>query len=230
MKKIGIIGAMALEIRMIKESLIISSTDNYAGFTFITGSLNGKWIVLTVSGVGKVNAAMCTQIMIDQFGVDCIINTGIAGGMHPDVRPCDVIISDTLTYHDVRPRQMLSCFPYVSEFKADSKLVNYAITACDAINSHHWSYRVGKIVSGESFVTEPKLRRKIAKEYEPFCVEMEGAAIAHVAHVNRVPFVVIRCISDRADEQATMDYETFEKVSANIAAGIVVNMVKVIND
>lgn len=230
MKKIGIIGAMAQEIRIIKDSLIVSSTDNFSGFTFITGSLNGKWIVLTVSGVGKVNAAICAQVMIDKFNVDCIINNGFAGTMHPEVRVCDVIISESVTYHDVRKEQMAECFPYLTEFQSDSRLINYAIHACDIIRSDNWHYRVGKIVSGDSFVTDPRLRKRIMKEYSPMCMDMEGAAIGHVAAINRIPFVVIRCIADGTDIYSTIDQGTFGKISANIAAGIVVNMIKLLSE
>lgn len=230
MKKIGIIGAMALEIRGIKEHLVIAGTDNYAGFTFITGSLNGKLIVLTVSGIGKVNAAICTQLMIDHYNVDCIINTGIAGALDSDLRYCDVVISDDVTYHDVNPDQMISCFPNKERFYADQRLINYAIHACDLTRTENWDYKVGRIVSGEQFVADDRKKKQIIKQFDALCVEMEGAAIGHVAYCNRVPFVVIRSISDSADQNASMDYETFEKVSANISSLLVIQMIRLMSD
>lgn len=230
MKKIGIIGAMAQEIRNIKEFLVIAGSDNFAGYTFITGSLNGKLIVLTVSGIGKVNAAICTQLMIDHYQVDCIINTGIAGAISPELRMCDVVISEDVTYHDVKPEQMISCFPNRETFYADPKLVNYATHACDLTRSENWNYMVGRIVSGESYVAEDRHKKKIVKQYNALCVEMEGAAIGHTAYVNRVPFVVIRSISDRADKNSQIEHSTFEKVSANICAGIVVQMIRLMSE
>lgn len=230
MKKIGIIGAMALEIRVIKEQMVIAGTDNFAGFTFITGSFNGKLVVLTVSGIGKVNAAICAQLMIDHYDVDCIINTGIAGGVQPYLRICDVVISDDVTYHDVRPEQMISCFPNKEFFYADDRLINYAIHACDLTRTENWNYRVGRIVTGDQFVADDRKKKQIVKQYGAQCVEMEGAAIAHAAYVNRVPFLVIRSISDSADRNASLDYETFEKVSANISSNIVVQMIRLMSE
>ncbi len=225
-KKIGIIGAMAQEIRVIKEHLVIAGTDNIAGFTFISGSLNGKLVVLTVSSIGKVNAAVCTQLMIDHFHVDCVINTGIAGSLNAELRMCDVVISEDTTYHDVRQEQMISCFPNRESFYADQRLVNYAVHACDLTRSENWNYIVGRILTGESFVADDRVKKKIVKQYGGDCIEMEGAAIAHTAYLNRIPFVIIRCISDKADSAANFDYTTFEKVAANISAQIVVQMIR----
>ncbi len=230
MKKIGIIAAMALEIRIIKEHLVIAGTDNFAGFTFITGSLNGKMVVLTISGIGKVNAAICAQLMIDHYDVECIINTGIANGIAPDLRTCDVVISEDVTYHDVRPEQMISCFPNKEVFTADQKMIDYAIHACDLTRTENWEYRVGRIVSGEQFVSGVRKKKQIIQQYKAQCVDMEGAAIGHVAHVNRVQFVIIRSISDSANRDASLDYQTFEKVSSNISSNIVIQMIHLMGE
>ncbi len=230
MKKIGVIGAMALEIRVIKEHLVIAGTDNFAGFTFITGSLNGKLIVLTVSGIGKVNAAICAQLMIDHYDVDCIINTGIAVSLDPQLRICDVVISDDVTYHDVRPDQMITCFPNRESFYADQRLINYAMHACDLTRSENWNYKVGRIVTGDQFISDDRKKKQLTKRYHAECVEMEGAAIAHVAYVNRVPFVIIRSISDSSDKNASAHYENFEKVSANISSNLVVQLIRLMSE
>lgn len=230
MKKIGIIGAMALEIRVIKEHLVIAGTDNFAGFTFITGSLNGKLVVLTVSGVGKVNAAICAQLMIDHYDVDCIINTGIAGSLDTQLRVCDMVISDDVTYHDVRPDQMITCFPNRESFYADQRLINYAMHACDLTRSENWNYKVGRIVTGDQFISDERKKKQISKRFHAACVEMEGAAVAHVAYVNRVPFIIIRSISDTADRNASAHYENFEKVSANISSNLVVQMIRLMSE
>lgn len=230
MKKIGVIGALAMEVRIIKEHLVIAGTDNFAGFTFITGSLNGKLIVLTVSGIGKVNAAICAQLMIDHYDVDCIINTGIAGSLDAELRMCDVVISDDVTYHDVNPEQMITCFPNRETFYADQRLINYAIHACDLTRTENWNYKVGRVISGEQFISDERKKKQLAKHYHAQCVEMEGAAIAHVAYVNRVPFVVIRSISDTQDKNASAHYENFEKVSANISSNLVVQLIRLMSE
>lgn len=222
MKKIGLIGAMAQEVRQIKEHLVIAGTDNIAGYTFISGSLNGKLVVLTVSGVGKVNATICTQILIDRFNVDCVINTGLAGRLNHDLRMCDVVISDGVTFHDVKVEQLIQCFPNREWFNADQKLMNYAIHACDLTRSENWNYLVGNVLTGDSYITLDKVKKRVQKDYNGLCFDMEGAAVAHTAYVNRIPFVVVRCISDGGN----MDYETFDKVAANINGQIALQMIK----
>lgn len=228
MNKIGIIGAMELEINLLLNNMELKSKENISGFSFYSGRILNQDIVVTSCSIGKVNAAACTQMLIDRFNVDCIINTGIAGGLHSNVNLCDVVISSDVTYHDVRKSQMKTCFPFKECFESNNKLVETAIKACDAIKNKDWKYHIGRIVSGECFVSDNKLKEIIIKEYLPHCVEMEGAAVGHVAHINNVPFIIIRCISDNADDGATLDYEKFEKIAANQSANIVINMISMI--
>lgn len=228
MKKIGIIGAMELEIKLLLDNMELNNKENISGFSYYSGRILGQDIVVTSCSIGKVNAAACTQILIDRFNVDCIINTGIAGGLHSDVNLCDVVISSDVTYHDVRKSQMKGWFPFKECFESDDKLVEVAIKACDAIKNKEWKYHIGRIVSGECFVADKKLKETIIKEYSPHCVEMEGAAIGHIAHINNVPFLIIRCISDNANDEATLDYETFETIAANQSSNIVLNMINII--
>ena len=228
MKKIGIIGAMDIEIELLLGSIELQRKEKVAGFVFHLGKLCGKDVVITSCGVGKVNAASCTQILISKFGIDGIINTGIAGGLHKDVEVCDVVISSDVTHHDVRKKQMKKWFPYQEYFEGDRKLIEAAEKAfknSEIINS---SCHLGRIVSGECFVDDTKLKEQIIEGYSPHCVEMEGSAIGHVAHINDVSFVVIRSISDKADGEATMSYEKFEKITAQNAAMIVMNMMKIL--
>lgn len=225
MKKVGIIGAMELEIKLLLDSMEQKNIEKISGFSYYSGKILGKDIVVTSCSIGKVNAAACTQILIDKFNVDCIINTGIAGGLHSDVNLCDVVISSDVTYHDVRKSQMKNWFPFKECFESDKKLVELAIASCNSIENKEWNYHIGRIVSGECFVSDKKLKEAIISEYLPHCVEMEGAAIGHIAHINNVPFLIIRCISDNADDDATVDYETFEIIAANLSSNIVLNMI-----
>lgn len=228
MKIIGIMGAMDLEIKLLRDKMNVSNNEKIAGFNYYIGEIEKNPVILTCCGVGKVNAASCTQILIDRYGVNCIINTGIAGGLHNNVKICDIIISDNVTYHDVRKIQMKSYFPYKEFFNGDKELIELALSACKLNNNSDFNYHLGRIVSGESFVADDNLKKKIVEEYSPHCVEMEGAAIGHVANINDIPFVIIRSISDNADNEAIMSYEKFEKISAENSANIVLNMLKML--
>lgn len=226
MKNIGIMGAMDLEIEMIEKNMECVKIENIAGFKYYVGKVGNRNIVLTCCGVGKVNAACCTQILIDKFKVDAIINTGIAGGLNGDVKVCDLVISDNVTHHDVKKAQMLRCFPFKEYFESDRKLIELAVEACKLNTDENWNYHIGRIVSGENFVSDNVLKNNIINEYSPHCVEMEGAAIGHVAYLNNIPFVVIRCISDNADDDAQMSYDDFETIAANKSATVVINIIK----
>lgn len=228
MKKVGIIGAMDLEIKLLIDNMDLIRKESSAGFSYYVGKIFGKDIIITCCGVGKVNAASCTQILINRFGVDCIINTGIAGGLHREVKVCDIVVSSDVTYHDVRKEQMKNCFPFKEYFECDKNLIEIAIKACEYSKIRKNSYHLGRIVSGECFVDDRDLKESIIKEYSPYCVEMEGTAIGHVAQINDIPFVVIRSISDNADEEATMSYEKFERIAANQSSSLVLNMIKMI--
>ncbi len=227
MSLIGIIGAMSLEIDLLIDAITITEEKSIAGNTYYIGHINDKNIVLTCCGVGKVNAASSAQILISEFKVNGIINTGIAGGMHHSVNVCDIIVSSDVTHHDVRPEQMQSCYPYVKSFQSDEKLAEAAIESIKAIQLDG-KYHIGRIVSGESFISDLNIKEEIMSKFDPHCVEMEGSAIGHVAHINKVPFVIIRSISDNADEEATVSYEEFEKNTAEQSSKVVIKMMNYI--
>lgn len=228
MEKIGIIGAMDIEVKLLLDNIKFLKTEKIGGFSYYTGKLFGKNVIITSCGVGKVNTAACTQTLIHKFNIDGIINTGIAGGLHKDVEVCDVIISSNVTHHDVRKRQMKNWFPNQEYFEGDKKLIIAAKRAFKISETINSSCHIGRIVSGECFVDDDKLKEKIIEDYSPHCVEMEGAAIGHVAYINDVPFVVIRSISDKADGKATISYDEFEKITAENSAMIVMNMMKML--
>ena len=227
--KIGIIGAMDVEIELIRSNITIENKKQYAGFTFYEGTYKGLNIVLTCCGGGKVNASSCTQILIDKFNVTGIINTGIAGSLNEKVKLCDIVISDNVTYHDVRKTQMKTCFPYKEFFTANENLMNLAVKAYENSAIKNSNYHIGRIVTGEAFVSDNALKSAIINNYSPYCVEMEGGAIGHVAEINEVPFLIIRSISDNADDNATMNYDEFEAIAANNSAKLVLNMLELLS-
>lgn len=215
MKKIGIIGAMEEEVLALREELLNVKKLTKASMDFYSGTLNGKEVVIVRSGIGKVNAGICTQILADIFEVDAVINTGIAGSLQAKIDIGDIVISKDAVQHDmdatgfgyepgVIPRMETSCFV------ADEGLVAAAKAACEAAVPEVQAF-TGRIVSGDQFVSDREVKNQILEQFSGMCTEMEGAAIAQAAYLNKIPFVIIRAISDKADDSATMDYPTFER-------------------
>ena len=225
MKRIGILGAMELETALLSANIDGLVKQTKAGFVFLSGTIEGIEVVVAVCGVGKVNAAACTQLMIDMYSVDCIINTGIAGALAENLNPLDIVISSDVTHHDVRPAQLSSVFPFTRFFYADNQLINLAQEAC---SSRHLTgaYVIGRVASGESFIADDVERVRIREQLQACCVEMEGAAIGQVAYINNIPFVIIRTISDRADSGAALTYKEFEAVAADASARLVLAIIQ----
>ena len=226
--KIGIIGAMEVEIEVLLKNIEYLKSVKYGMFEFFQGLFAGKELVIVKSGAGKVNSSSCAQMLIDKYDIDCIINTGIAGGISENLNVCDLVISKEVTYHDVNPIFMKDFFPFKESFEADLKLVYLAIKAVEGIDDRTYKYFSGRIVSGDKFVSAMNDKLKIVERYDPLCVEMEGASIGHVCYLNRVPFVVIRSISDGADDQAEETYKKFERRAAEQSSNIILEMIKLI--
>ena len=224
--RIGIIGAMEVEIEMLLDKILNLQSIKYGMFNFFKGKFNEKEVVIVKSGAGKVNSSSCVQMMIDKFDVDCVINTGIAGGIYKDLNICDVVISSEVTYHDVNPVFMKDFFPFKEWFKADKNLIDISKNAMDNLTVRDYKYFVGRIVSGDRFVNDSDYKNKIIEKYEPLCVEMEGASIGHVCYLNSIPFVVIRSISDKADDNASETYEEFERKAADQSASLIIEMIR----
>lgn len=222
MKRIGIIGAMGSEIELLKSFILIKEEKLIAGRTFYEGNVENTEVILVCSGIGKVNSAMSAQILIDKFNVDAVINTGIAGGAG-GVKVRDVVVSTEVFYHDMDKRILALSYPNLESFKADEKLVNLVNDVCKDENINCIS---GIIATGDQFIDNKDLKDDIVKRINPNAIEMEGGAVAHVCVSNKLPFVVIRCISDNADDSAQMDYDTFEKLAADDAAKIVLKLLK----
>lgn len=232
MKKIGIIGAMELEVEELKAKMELRNTVEKASMEFMEGTLNHTEVVIVRSGIGKVNAALCTQILCDVFQVSHIINTGVAGSLKNEIDIGDIVISTDALHHDVDVRVFgypLGEVPQIGRlsFPADERLVEIASSACRKVNPDIQVYE-GRIVSGDQFISDKQVKETIIHNFQGFCVEMEGAPIAHAAYLNHVPFVIIRAISDKADDSAEMDYPTFEKAAAAHSAALVEHMLPVI--
>ncbi|MDI6602193.1 MAG: 5'-methylthioadenosine/adenosylhomocysteine nucleosidase [Thermoanaerobacteraceae bacterium] len=224
---IGIIGAMGEEIEILLNKCNIIKKSELAGMLFNRCEINEKDCVLVVSGIGKVNAAVCTQILISNFNANTVINTGVAGAIDSRLDIGDIIISNELMEYDVD----VTAFGYkkgiiprmkTSIFKAEPHLIDISYKASSK-NADIKSY-IGRIISGDKFIASMDEAKRLKEEFNGLAVEMEGAAIAHTCHLNRVPFVVIRAISDRADGKANIAYNEFVHSSAKKASNIILNV------
>lgn len=229
MNRIGIIGAMEEEVARLKELMKDVSVLKKASMEFCQGTLNDKQVVVVRSGIGKVNAAVCTQILADDYQVDCVINTGIAGSLKNEIDIGDIVVSTDALQHDVDAREFgypLGQIPRmeVLSFESDSRLSEQAEVSCRQVNPEISVFR-GRVVSGDQFIADAQVKERIIKAFDGLCTEMEGAAIAQAAYLNGIPFVIIRAISDKADNSATMDYPTFEKQAINHSIRLVNHMV-----
>ena len=223
--KLGIIGAMRIEIETLREAMENVQSKEVAGMVFYDGMLEKLPVVVVECGVGKVNAAMCVQVLCDCFHVTHVLNTGVAGALSADLDIGDLVISEDAMYHDFDCHILNPAYPVgqvpglsVRKFVADDILMKAAIDAAQFIHKDH--VHIGTIASGDQFVSERTLKEKIIENTGALCTEMEGAAIAHAAWRNGKPFVVIRAISDKADDSAQMDYPTFEATAAKHCAAV----------
>ena len=227
--KLGIIGAMDVEVATLKEKMEGAVVSVKAGMEFCEGTLEGLPAVVVQCGVGKVNAALCAQILCDCYGVTAIVNTGIAGSLCVELDIADLVISRDAIHHDFdlrfwgRPVGQVPGFD-VTAFPADEKLIGLAFAAAEAVNPGH--NRIGRVASGDQFICSAEQKDKIIADTQAVCAEMEGASIAHAAYRNGVPFVILRAISDKADDSAEMDYPTFEALAAQRCAQVTMNLAK----
>ena len=227
--KLGIIGAMDVEVATLKEKMEGAAVSVKAGMAFCEGILEGVPAVVVQCGVGKVNAALCAQILCDCYGVTAIVNTGIAGSLCNDLDIADLVISRDAIHHDFdlrfwgRPVGQVPGFD-VTAFPADEKLIELAFDAAEAVNPGH--NKIGRVASGDQFICSREQKETIIANTQAICAEMEGASIAHAAYRNGVPFVILRAISDKADDSAEMDYPTFEALAAQRCAQVTTNLAK----
>jgi len=228
MKCIGIIGAMEQEVAKIKEKMQDVTITSRARMDFYEGTLEGKKVVVVRSGIGKVNAGMCTQILADVFGVEAVINTGIAGSLNNDVNIGDIVLSTDVVQHDMDAtgfgyrKGQIPQMP-VFFFNADDNLRRLAAEVCKEVNPDIQVFE-GRIASGDQFVCDQDVKNRIVSEFSAYATEMEGAAIGQAAYLNEIPFLVVRAISDKADGSAQMDYSEFEKAAVDHSVRLTLNM------
>lgn len=229
-RKAGIIGAMAEEIERLNQHVQITRSTARAGITYVEGELHGMPVIYCKSGVGKVNAAVCTQLLIDQ-GVDAVLFTGVAGALDPELEVGDIVISTSCMQHDMDvtplgfPRGVIP-FQEESDFKADERLT--ALAEAAARKHFPGRYRLGKVLSGDQFIASRDAVKALREELGGSCAEMEGASVAQVCAMNGVPYVVIRSMSDKADGGAPESFESFTVQAADNSFLIIEEMMKAI--
>lgn len=228
MKTIGIIGAMEVEVAILKEKMEDVRIIKKASMDFYEGILAGKKVVVVRSGIGKVNAGICAQILADVFSVDAIINTGIAGSLNKNINIGDIVLSTDVVQHDMDAtgfgyrKGQIPQMP-VFFFNADDNLRRLAAEVCKEVNPDIQVFE-GRIASGDQFVCDQDVKNRIVSDFSAYATEMEGAAIGQAAYLNEIPFLVVRAISDKADGSAQMDYSEFEKAAVDHSVRLTLNM------
>ena len=227
--KIGIIGAMEVEVATLKSNMTVKNTVKKASMEFYEGTIGNTEVVVVRSGIGKVNAGICVQILIDLFGVTHVINTGIAGSLNADINIGDIVLSTDACYHDVD----VTVFGYkkgeipqigAATFEADKALREKAKASIKKAAPDIGVFE-GRVCRGDQFISSAEVKDAIIKEHGGLCTEMEGAAIAQASYLNNTPFLIIRAISDKADGGAEVDYPTFEAKAAKDCAAIVMEII-----
>ena len=214
---LGIIGAMEVEVEKLRAKMTETEMKTVAGMNFCKGKLEGKDVVIVRSGIGKVNAGICSQILVDLYQVDGIVNTGIAGSLRNEINIGDLVLSTMAVQHDVD----VGGFGYpvgeipqlgVKEFPADERLLTLAEEACREANPDISTFK-GRVASGDQNIDRKEKKKWICDTFDAYCAEMEGAAVAQAAYLNKIPYLIVRAISDKADGSAEVDYPTFEAMA-----------------
>ncbi|WP_410768981.1 5'-methylthioadenosine/adenosylhomocysteine nucleosidase [Fontibacillus sp. BL9] len=227
---IGIIGAMDEEISLLLQGIEEQEPEMHAGVSFVKGRFHGKNVVVCKSGVGKVNAAITTQVLIDRFGAQVIWFTGVAGALDPALNIGDIVISSSCQQHDMDCSPLgfqrgITPFQEVSDFPADPRYIKLAEEACSRICKEH-GYKIGRVLSGDQFVANSDVVRFLYEVMNGACVEMEGAAIGQVCHSNSVPYVILRSMSDKADGTANVNFAEFTVAASKRSFDIVEDMIQ----
>lgn len=230
---IGIICALAIEVEQLTELLENKKEETYAKMKYISGTICGKEVVMTECGIGKVNAAMSTQVMIDKYNVDVVINSGIAGSVSRDLKIGDIVISKDCVQHDFDGTQMGDPKGLIQyndekriEIPADKSTAQKLIEACKGIENTN--VMLGTIATGDIFVADKALRQSIADEFSALACEMEGGAVAQVCYRNEVKFAILRCISDDFDENEFLDFMEFRVLAADKSIAAIKNFLQLL--
>ena len=234
---IGLISAMEEELVRLRDRFEPDQVVKQAGLEFFFGELAGQKVILLRCGVGKVNAAVATQLLIDRFGVDAVIFTGLAGSLVPHLKRGDVIVSNMVVQHDIdltafgrRPGEIPDLARMI---EADPKLIHLVADATEAVIAETGETRqmtVGTIATGDSFVSDPERIRWLQREFGAIVTEMEGGAVGQVCQMNRVPFVVIRVISDGAGGGAAGEFIMFLDEASDLTCRIITRSLAMISE
>lgn len=223
MKTIGIIFAMKEEKDELLEYVKVHEEKNIFDLKFTIGNINNTKCILVESGVGKVNAARCTQVLIDNFEIDYIFNIGVAGSISKDVNICDIVIGEKLVQHDFDITAFNHEKGYIPKVGVYVNSDEYLLKMAKSINEPNT--HIGVIASGDIFCTDINMSKNINKEFNALCVEMEGASIAQVCYLCNIPFLVIRSISDSINGENKIDYDEFLSSSSKKIAEFLNKMI-----
>lgn len=225
---IGIIGAMDIEVNNLKALIENKQTKTISGNEFVWGTIYNKEVVVAKCGIGKVFAAICAQTMILNFNPEYIINTGVAGTLTKELSVGDIAISSSVVQHDMDTSPLGDPVGLVSGINVINFNANeHLIKSVEAVlKENNFNFKTGIIASGDQFIATKTQKESIVKNFNAIACEMEGASIGHTAYVNNVSFIVIRAISDSADDSSTLDYPTFLKMAAENSTKITLNLIK----
>ncbi len=224
--KIGVIGAMQMEVDTLKESMENIQTEVHSGVTYVSGTIAGKEVVAAVCGIGKVFAAICAEAMILKYNVDCVINIGVGGTLCKELGVMDVAVADQVVQHDMNtsalgdPIGLLSGLDQIF-LPSDEKMRKLL---CECLMEKGIKYKVGTIATGDLFIHKPTQKALLHERFNAIACEMEGGSIGHVCYVNEVPFAILRSISD--GEGGAMDYQTFAEKAALQSIEVVVDFIE----
>lgn len=225
---LGIIGAMDVEVNSIKRKIEGAVTTEIAGCEFVQGFINSVMVCVAQCNPGKVNAALCTQIMIDRFDVDKVINVGVGCSLAPDVVIKNIVIAESVCEYDIDITALGEPRGYINglnEIKIETDKEISDTLARLAIHSGE-KIRRGVVASGDTFIASSDLKKMIVDNFGAICGEMEGAAVGHVCKANKIPFSVLRSISDGGDENAQIDYPSFKKIAAEKSTAIILKYIE----
>lgn len=230
MKRYGIIAAMEEEMKEIEKLMNKKEFQKIYELNFITGKINKNEVVLVEAGVGKVNAARTTQILIDNFKVDAIINVGSAGSANDNLEIGDIVIGSKIVQHDFDITAFGHPKGYISNvgqfFESDSKLIKKVKEAISSIQDNEFKIKIGTIASGDIFCTELEMKEKIRTKFDADAIEMEGAAIGQVCKLDNIPFIIIRSISDKPNGENHITFDQFLEKASKRCAQIIKEFLK----
>lgn len=226
---IGIIGAMAVEVEALKKLMEKVEVITVSGIDFYRGILCGSDVVVAVSGVGKVNAAVCAQTMIIVFKTEAVINIGVAGGLSKALKVCDIAVADSVVQHDMDTSVFGDPLGFISGLdmvymECDKKISDELFRASQKLGTVN--VERGVIASGDQFISSGEKKKFIVDNFNAVATEMEGAAIGQVCAVNKIPFGVLRAISDSADDGAPMSFEEFTVKAVKNSISIIIDFLK----